>query len=327
MAEQLLNSTVIRAAEPSEGMVAVGEPSVGSCGHTAYHRDDSYFPIRGAVGQPAAGAGRPKVAVVRFWIALEPIEPSQHEMAFVNGSHRFTDREADQLSATNFAKSAEIDASGVLESRLISWQVKPGDLIAFAGASSSPPPTTTTTPTPTTALHLPHCAPAESACLAGETVHNAASRACDRGRCVRLIIGFAGDHAVFDANVPSPLMPLAAGQTHNAELKGPSFPKVLDRRPGQSHSGPEEWVPLAPGLAEIAGVMRHSARQGMRGFEGSWFTGCTAPFSPWWLGGLTVPELCGPEPLVPEANFWKTVLRVYTRAPLLAGDWLHNVSF
>jgi hypothetical protein len=59
--------------------------------------------------------------------------------------------------------------------------------------------------------------------------------------------------------------------------------------------------------------------QGMKGFEGSWFSGCTRQFD---VGPFfTVPPICGEEPLSPEADFWDTVNRVFYRAPLLAGQW------
>ena len=127
------------------------------------------------------------MAVVRFWIPLEPIGPAQHTMAFINGSHRT--RDSDSLSATNFATTAAVNNSE-LEPRLLRWHAAPGDMIAFAG----------------------------------ESVHNAVTRDCTR--CLRLILGFAGERAVFDASVPSPLMPLGGGQVHRTPLHGPAFPKV-----------------------------------------------------------------------------------------------------
>ena len=67
-AAQLLQSPTIRIAEPSEGMGSFAaehgrrRPKDGAghenCGHTAYHRDDSYFPIR---ADPAIGG----IAVAR----------------------------------------------------------------------------------------------------------------------------------------------------------------------------------------------------------------------------------------------------------------------
>ncbi len=82
LAAQLLNSTTIRVAEPSEGMGSF-EATGGDCGHTAYHRDDSYFPIRAEELEQAEANG---VAVVRFWIPLEEIPRNRHKMEFVAGA-------------------------------------------------------------------------------------------------------------------------------------------------------------------------------------------------------------------------------------------------
>ena len=81
-AAQLLNSTTIRVAEPSEGMGSFGATH-GNCGHTAYHRDDSYFPIRAEEIEEAEANG---IAVVRFWIPLEEIPRGRHKMEFVAGA-------------------------------------------------------------------------------------------------------------------------------------------------------------------------------------------------------------------------------------------------
>ena len=280
-AAALLGSETLRVAEPSEGMASF-RATKGNCGHTAYHRDDSYFPIRAA--QPAAGGtGEPPIAVVRFWIPLEEMTPENHRMEFVNGSHRT--RETDNLSSTQFATHAAQDHSKL---RLISWHAKPGDVIAFAG----------------------------------ETVHNAATRSCTS--CLRLILGFAGDSAVFDSTVPSPLMPLGLDQEHGAPLHGRAFPLVYDSRSGVHHH-PEEWLPLAPSVMDVASAAKDTVVQGLKGFEGTWFTGCTVryPFGPYQLGPWTVgpfhtPEICGPKAATPEADFWATVVRVFERAPLLA---------
>jgi hypothetical protein len=81
-AAQLLDSTTIRVAEPSEGMGSFGATG-GNCGHTAYHRDDSYFPIRVEEIEQAEANG---IAVVRFWIPLEEIPRDRHKMEFVAGA-------------------------------------------------------------------------------------------------------------------------------------------------------------------------------------------------------------------------------------------------
>jgi hypothetical protein len=155
-------------------------------------------------------------------------------------------------------------------------------------------------------------------------VHNAATRNCTS--CLRLILGFAGDRARFDATVPSPLMPLAAGQTHGARLHGPPFPLVLDRSDptGAANYFPADWEPLAPSLVEVLGAAKDSLAQGMKGFGGTWFTGCTRPWEI--FGGLvTVPPVCGKQPTSAEASFWDTVNRVWSRAPLLNGAWHHKL--
>lgn len=81
-AAQLLDSKTIRVAEPSEGMGSF-EAAGGNCGHTAYHRDDSYFPIRADEIENAESNG---IAVVRFWIPLEEIPRDRHRMEFVAGA-------------------------------------------------------------------------------------------------------------------------------------------------------------------------------------------------------------------------------------------------
>ena len=239
-ASQLLQSQTIRVAEPSEGMGSfVAEhgrrrPKDGAghenCGHTAFHRDDSYFPIR---ADPATTGP----AVVRFWIPLDDMPAGTHTMTFVAGSH--LTRGTDNLSSTHFGTTAQQDNSKL---PLIHWHAKPGDVIAFAGG----------------------------------TVHNAATRNCSS--CMRLILGFAGDNAIFDATVPSPLMPLSSGQSHGAPLHGPPFPLVLDNREGGSHYHEADWEPLAPSVLEVASVTIDSFSQGIKGFSGTWFSGCTRSF-------------------------------------------------
>ena len=97
----------------------------GNCGHTAYHRDDSYFPIRAEDIEAAEANG---IAVVRFWIPLEEMPRDRHKMEFVAGSH--LTRETDNLSSTQFATHDAQDHDSL---PLISWHAKPGDIIAFAG--------------------------------------------------------------------------------------------------------------------------------------------------------------------------------------------------
>lgn len=154
-------------------------------------------------------------------------------------------------------------------------------------------------------------------------MHNAATANCTS--CLRLILGFAGDRARFDATVPSPLMPLAFGQSHGARLHGPAFPLVLDTSDptGSSNYIAGDWEPLAPSVVEVLTTAKDSIVQGMKGFEGTWFTGCTRPWQI--LGGMvTVPPICGPKAKSAEASFWDTVYRVWSRAPLLSGEWHHK---
>jgi hypothetical protein len=161
--------------------------------------------------------------------------------------------------------------------------------------------------------------------LVGGQVHNAATTNCTS--CLRLILGFAGDRARFDATVPAPLMPLSAGQTHGEPLHGPPFPLVLNTNDptGGSNYIPGDWEPLRPSVGDVLAASRDSLMQGMKGFEGTWFTGCTKPWPILW-GLVTVPPICGAEASTPEASFWDTVYRVWSRAPLLNGVWHHNIS-
>ena len=95
--------------------------------------------------------------------------------------------------------------------------------------------------------------------------------------------------------------------------------QVLDNRPdSRGHHIPEEWRPLKPSALEILSVVKDSLVQAAKGFEGIWFTGCTRAFN---IGPINIPAVCGPEPLAPKADFWNIVNRVYSRAPLLAGEW------
>ena len=100
---------------------------------------------------------------------------------------------------------------------------------------------------------------------------------------------------------------------------------MLDRREGEQHTETGDWEPLQPTVAEVLSAALDSMGQGLKGFNGIWFTGCTAPFSPWWLGGLTVPKICMREAPSPEASFWDYMLRVWSRAPLFAGEWHYTV--
>lgn len=286
LAADLTRSKTVRVAEPSEAIGSARARS-GDCGHTAWHRDDSYFPIRG----PEPSNPKSPRAVVRFWIPLETINPDQHTMEFVAGSH--LTRHQDKLSGTNFAETARTNRSSL---RLLKWEAHKGDVIAFAG----------------------------------ETVHNAATKNCTS--CLRLILGFAGESAFFDNTVPSPLMPLGGGQTHKAPLRGVEFPKVLDTRPGQAHHVPEEWIEgggLRPTAWGVVSSMLDSMQQGFGGFQGIWFTGC---WSEEGLGGWIArtfydsPRLCMKTADQPEADFWRYVIRVYSRAPLLAGNWVHSFN-
>jgi hypothetical protein len=121
-------------------------------------------------------------------------------------------------------------------------------------------------------------------------------------------------------------MPLASGQSHGARLHGPPFPLVLDRSDptGAANFIAGDWEPLAPSVMEVLVAAKDSFVQGMKGFRGTWFTGCTRPWNI--FGGLvTVPAICGPPPQSAEASFWDTVHRVWSRAPLLNGEWQYTL--
>jgi ectoine hydroxylase-related dioxygenase (phytanoyl-CoA dioxygenase family) len=109
--------------------VLVKEP--GASERTPWHHDQPYYCIDGDQN-------------VSLWVALDPV-PASSGMRFLAGSHqwgrqfvprKFVDHssyaEADDIAASGFELVPDIDAEiEAGEHRVMSWDVEPGDVIAF----------------------------------------------------------------------------------------------------------------------------------------------------------------------------------------------------
>jgi ectoine hydroxylase-related dioxygenase (phytanoyl-CoA dioxygenase family) len=109
--------------------VLVKEP--GASERTPWHHDQPYYCIDGEQN-------------VSLWVALDPV-PASSGMRFLAGSHRwgrsfvprkFVDHtpyaEADEIAAAGYELVPDIDAEiAAGEHRVMSWDVEPGDVIAF----------------------------------------------------------------------------------------------------------------------------------------------------------------------------------------------------
>ncbi len=105
--------------------VLVKEP--GASERTPWHHDEPYYGIDGMQN-------------VSMWIALDPV-PATSGLRFIAGSHRwdrlfvprrFVDHTpyAEDLSGTPFEFIPDLDAE-IDQHHLLSWNVEPGDVIAF----------------------------------------------------------------------------------------------------------------------------------------------------------------------------------------------------
>jgi ectoine hydroxylase-related dioxygenase (phytanoyl-CoA dioxygenase family) len=122
LAGQLMRSKKVRFFHDH---VLVKEPGAGE--RTPWHHDEPYYGIDGAQN-------------VSMWIALDPV-PATSGLRFIAGSHRwdrlfvprrFIDHTpyADDLDGTPFEFIPDLDAE-IDRHRVLSWDVEPGDVVAF----------------------------------------------------------------------------------------------------------------------------------------------------------------------------------------------------
>jgi ectoine hydroxylase-related dioxygenase (phytanoyl-CoA dioxygenase family) len=99
-----------------------------SQGKTRWHHDQTYWPIRGD-------------QIVTLWLALDCIDDSTGRVEFVKGSHRWPDfyqpeglTEGDYQYARNpdYKPVPDIDSERD-KHQIVSWDMEPGDVLAFHG--------------------------------------------------------------------------------------------------------------------------------------------------------------------------------------------------
>ena len=106
--------------------VLVKEP--GASERTPWHHDEPYYGIDGAQN-------------VSMWIALDPV-PATSGLRFIAGSHRVgpavrardgssTTPRTPTISTARPSSSSPTSTPRLDEHRLLSWDVEPGDVIAF----------------------------------------------------------------------------------------------------------------------------------------------------------------------------------------------------
>ena len=249
LASALLGSASLRVCEPTEALgtfrnvaaqaggsftraVAAAEQNFtgeATCGHTAWHRDDKYF--------PASRRDAARAAVVRFWIPVVPFAPRNLRFAALNNSaEKRAEREAlgHFVKETDFAAHDRLEASGILDrpGQVIDGGergLQPGDIFAFAG----------------------------------ETPHIAEAFDCGGAAagCLRLILSFAGDSAQFEAGRRTSLLPMSGTLAHGDPLSGPTFPSAL---PFDN----AEFDGFRPSRGELLGSVKDAMLAGMSSFSG-----------------------------------------------------------
>ena len=120
VAAQLMDSRTVRFFHEH---VLVKEP--GAVERTPWHHDQPYYCVDGDQN-------------VSMWIALDPV-PAAHGLRFIAGSHRwgrwfvpraFVDHTPYAPGADDYELVPDIDAE-LDRHRVLSWDVEPGDVIAF----------------------------------------------------------------------------------------------------------------------------------------------------------------------------------------------------
>ena len=240
IAAALLRSTTLRVAEPTDALGNFESHvwwGLDTCGTTGFHTDDKYIPIR--------RANESRAAMVRLWIPLASFGGANMRFAALNMSaERVAERAAAGLSAlngTSYAAHSHIEASGVLE---LEGQVIGGGEFALGDVFA----------------------------FAGETPHEAAAKNCaEADSCLRLILSFAGDNALYVGGRNTGLLPLGDNQTDGLPPQGSQFPPVLpSMRNGASGDLRWEWaMPLAPRLTTILGSLYNAAVSGGASFVGA----------------------------------------------------------
>lgn len=228
LAATLLNSSILRVCEPTE---ALGNfhSCVGDCGHTAWHRDDKYFPVERV--DPT------RANVVRFWIPVVDFTPKQLRFQALNNS---LEKQAERAAAgmaiegTDFAFHDRLEASGILKNHIIDGGelgLKRGDIVAFAG----------------------------------ETPHIAQQIDCTEHRaCLRLILSFSGDNSQYVSGRWTSLLPLHGNQTVGQAPQGQQFPQVFPSVEQDSW----EWKPFRPTYYDVAQSVWFASVAGMKSFYG-----------------------------------------------------------
>lgn len=233
LAASLLRSSVLRVAEPSDALGNFRHHVWGGldgCGTTGYHTDDAYMPIaRREAGKPA---------VVRLWLPLAHFGPEHFTFAALNMSAAARAERArlgaDDLHGTQYARHDRLAASGALDAPgqvIGGGRMRPGDVLAFAHET-------------------PHVAEA----------HDCAGAA---DGCLRLILSFAGDNALYVRGRATGLIPLHDNQTEGGPPRGAQFPQVWPRGGAE-----QEWEPLRPSLRTLGASLWHAVVAGSTSFVG-----------------------------------------------------------
>jgi hypothetical protein len=244
IAAALLRSTTLQVCEPTEGLANFRKPSgwfatsLGisqTCGTTGFHTDDAYIPV---------GRRDPsRAAVVRLWMPLTNFTSRHFRFAALNESSAARAERAaaglEALHGTSYRKDALLEDSGVLSRPgqvLEAGEMRPGDILAFSG----------------------------------ETAHSATALDCDDpsvGGCLRLILSFSGDNAVFVGGRSTGLIPLHDNQTEGERPGGVQFPTVFP----DATAAPWEWQPLEPSVHTLAAAIWFALSSGTQSFTGySW---------------------------------------------------------
>lgn len=261
IAAKLLGSPTLRVCEPSAALGNFRRPAAGTwgglvdgCGTTGFHTDDAYIPVRRRNPERAA--------VVRLWVPLAPFTTDHFRFAALNESRAARSERAaagnGDLYGTSYSRDEKLAQSGILTQPgqvLEGSNLQPGDVFAFAS----------------------------------ETAHTAEALDCHNPEahgCLRLILSFAGDNAIFVSDRSAGMIPLHDNQTDGNPLQGVQFPTVFPE------PTPGEWQPLRPSIPTLAASLWHAVRAGVGSFAGfslgkqtgyllrvSWFA---APWSNFW---------------------------------------------